>query len=133
MRRLYAARLAALLDALRRDMPPGTRWTEPRSGHLVWVTLPPGIDPERLEHAARDRGVVYTRGETFHADGRGGDSLALSFAPLDPRTIAEGVARLGAAVREQIVTRRVPGQVRPAAVRSGRGCRPAGRSLRGAR
>ncbi|HKA27823.1 MAG TPA: PLP-dependent aminotransferase family protein [Candidatus Binatia bacterium] len=133
MRRLYAARLAALLAALRRDMPAGTRWMEPRSGHVVWVTLPPGIDPERLEHAARDRGVAYTRGETFHVDGRGGDSLALSFAPLDPRAIAEGVARLGAAVRMQITTERVPGHVRPPAVRSGRGRRPAGRSLHGAR
>src|SRR5262249_21129368 len=127
MRRLYAARLAALLAALRRDMPPGTRWTEPRSGHVVWVTLPPGIDPERLEHAARGRGVAYTRGETFHIDGRGGDSPALPSAPLDPRTIAEGVARLGAAVSGQIATWRVPGQVRPAAGRSGRGRRPAGR------
>jgi DNA-binding transcriptional MocR family regulator len=133
MRRLYAARLAALLAALRRDMPAGTRWTEPRSGHVAWVTLPPGIDPERLEHAARDRGVAYTRGETFHVDGRGGDSLALSFAPLDLRAIAEGVARLGAAMRMQITTKRVPGHVRPPAVRSGRGRRPAGRSLHGAR
>src|SRR5262245_29579687 len=133
MRRLYAARLAALLAALRRDMPAGIRWTEPRSGHVVWVRLPPGIDPERLEHAARDRGVAYTRGETFHVDGRGGDTLALSFAPLDPRTIAEGIARLAAAARMQITTTRVPGHVRPAAVRSGRGRRPAGRSLHGAR
>jgi DNA-binding transcriptional MocR family regulator len=133
MRRLYAARLAALLAALQRDMPPGTRWTEPRSGHVVWITLPPGIDPDRLEQAARDRGVGYTRGETFHVDGRGRDSLALSCAPLDPRAIAEGVARLGAAVRAQIAIPRAPGHVRPAAVRSGRGRRPAGTRVHGSR
>jgi DNA-binding transcriptional MocR family regulator len=129
--KLPATREAAA--ALRREMPPGTRWTEPRSGHLVWITLPPGIDPDRLEQAARDRGVGYTRGETFHVDGRGRDSLALSFAPLDPRAIAEGVARLGAAVRAQIAIPRAPRHVRPAAVRSGRGRRPAGRRAHDAR
>jgi DNA-binding transcriptional MocR family regulator len=133
MRHLYAARLATMLAALRRDMPPGTHWTEPRSGHVVWVTLPPGIDPGRLEEAARARGVAYGRGEAFHVDGRGAGSLALSFAPLDARAIAEGIARLGAAVRAQVASPRAPGRVRPAAVRSGRGRRAARRSLDGAR
>jgi DNA-binding transcriptional MocR family regulator len=127
MRRLYAVRLAALLAALRRAMPADTRWTEPRGGHAVWVTLPPGIDPDRLEQAARDRGVAYTRGEVFHFDGRGAGHLALSFAPLDPGAIAEGVARLGAAVAAQIAPRRAPARLRPAAARPGSVGRRAGR------
>src|SRR6185312_3004158 len=98
-------------------------WTEPRSGHVVWLTLPPGIDPDRLEQAARDRGVAYTRGEVFHVDGRGAGHLALSFAPLDPRAIAEGIARLASVVTAQGASPRAPGRTRPAAARPGSGGR----------
>src|SRR5262249_3394898 len=55
MRRLYAGRLAAILAALRREMPVGTRWTEPSSGHLVWVTPPAGRGPGRPRPAPPSR------------------------------------------------------------------------------
>jgi len=99
LRRAYGARRAALLDALARRMPAGARWTPPAGGHVVWVTLPPGTDPERLHHAARSRGVAYTGGEVFHVDGGGADHLALAFTALDVAAIDDGVARLAAAVR----------------------------------
>jgi len=100
MRRIYAARLAALDAALSREMPEDTRWVTPRSGLLVWVALPPRTDPDRLQQAALARGVACTRGDVFHHDGRGDDHIVLSFAALDADAIAEGIARLGAAVRE---------------------------------
>ena len=56
-------------------MPAGVRWTEPRSLHLVWVTLRPDR-PRSARAAARDRGVAYARGELFHVDGRGAEHLA---------------------------------------------------------
>ena len=87
-------------------MPAGTRWSTPRSGHLVWVALPAGADADRLQQAARARGVAYARGELFHADGGGADHLALSFAALDAGAIAAGVARLAAVVRAAEGTRR---------------------------
>ncbi len=100
MRRLYAARLAALDAALAREMPEGTRWTTPRSGVLVWLTLPPRTDPDRLHQAALARGVAYSRGDVFRRDGRGADHIVLSFAALDVKAIDEGIARLGAVMRE---------------------------------
>jgi DNA-binding transcriptional MocR family regulator len=118
MRRLYAERLAALLDALRREMPDGVRWTEPRSGHLVWMTLPAGMDADRLRHAARAQGVAYTSGDVFYVDGRGAEHLALAFTTLDPPAIAQGIARLGAAVRQHLPAGRRGGTTaRPATVR----------------
>ena len=132
MRRHYAARLAALLAALAREMPAGTTWTEPTSGNVVWLTLPAGVDPERLQQAARERGVAYSRGEAFYFDDRGGENLALSFTSLDAAAIAEGVAQLAAAIREVTVERgrghgghRV--RVRPKGRAPAR--RPAGRSV----
>ena len=117
MRRVYAARLDALLAALAREMPAGTRWSTPRSGLVVWVTLPPGADAERIQHGALARGVAYARGELFHHDGRGGDHLALSFAALAPDAIAEGIARLGTVMRECAAR---PATARGPAKRTGR-------------
>jgi GntR family transcriptional regulator / MocR family aminotransferase len=127
VRRLYAGRLAAMLAALEGAMPEGTRWTRPRSGHLVWVTLPPRIDAARLLSAALAAGVGFTPGEVFHVDGRGGDCLALSFTAVDEAAIGEGVARLGAIVREQAVAAgsRAAGATRAAARRSATRPRPA--------
>jgi DNA-binding transcriptional MocR family regulator len=116
-RRLYAARLDALLAALARDMPEGTRWTTPRSGLLVWVTLPPRIDPDRLHQAALAAGVAYSRGEIFHTDGGGAGHAILSFAALEPAAIAEGIATLGAVMRAETATR--TGGARRAAAKRG--------------
>ncbi len=114
VRRIYAERRTALLDALAREMPEDVRWITPRGGHLVWVTLPPAIDADRLQQAALARGVGYARGELFHADGRGSQHLTLGFTALPPDRIAEGIGRLATALRELAVptARRAPGAVR---------------------
>src|SRR5262249_43372433 len=125
-RRLYGRRMAALLASLRREMPAGTRWTEPRSGHVVWLTLPSGADPDRVHEAALALDVAYTRGEVFFADGGGGEHLALSCAAVDEPTNAKGVARLARAIREGAASGRSQGGSHPA-VRD----RPAGRRSNG--
>jgi len=42
MRKLYASRLNALDEALRKHMPEETRWTRPEGGMCMWLELPPG-------------------------------------------------------------------------------------------
>jgi GntR family transcriptional regulator / MocR family aminotransferase len=112
VRKVYAERLRAMLDALERGMPSGTRWSEPSSGLTLWVTLPGGIDTEGAFRTAVEAGIAYTRGEVFHFDGRGQDSLDLSFASLPPARIADGIALLG-----EIVRKYVPRSARRAASR----------------
>src|SRR5262245_61573455 len=57
LRRIYAARLAAMVEALRGSMPAGARWTEPAAGHSVWLTLPRAVDGESVFRDALDEGV----------------------------------------------------------------------------
>ena len=112
VRRLYATRRDALVAALAAHMPAGSRWSTPRGGTLVWVAVPVGTDPERLQQEAHARGVGYVRGELFHADGGGGDHVALGFTTLDPEVIDAGIARFAAAVRSAgAVARRRGGRV----------------------
>ena len=102
MRKLYAERLAAMLDALTACMPPGTRWSEPGGGHCVWVTLPEGANGAALFQAAVEAGIGYTTGESCYRDGRGQDCLLLSFANHPPELIAQGIERLATLVRHQL-------------------------------
>jgi DNA-binding transcriptional MocR family regulator len=83
-------------------MPAGTRWSRPRGGHTVWVTLPPGVDADAVLRDALRAGVACATGELFHFDGRGHEHLALSFANLPPAAVAEGIALLGGVVRRHL-------------------------------
>lgn len=106
MRKLYSERLAAMLTALEASMPAGARWTRPLGGHLVWVTLPAGTDPDGLFEAGVGAGIEYTPGEVFHFDGQGRDNLALSFTNMTPEAIGAGVARLGEIMHRQLARTR---------------------------
>jgi 2-aminoadipate transaminase len=97
-RALYARKCERLLEALERHMPVGTRWTRPRGGFFTWLTLPAGVDSPELAARAADHGVGVVPGTLFFADGRGVDSVRLSFSMVDESQIDEGIERLASLV-----------------------------------
>ncbi|MDH3628544.1 MAG: PLP-dependent aminotransferase family protein [Acidobacteriota bacterium] len=97
----YLARRDAMLTALEQSFPEGAHWTRPRGGLFIWVTLPQAIDGNDLFVTARQRGVLYSRGELFHSDGSGRHQLRLTYSAATTDEIARGVATLGQLVRER--------------------------------
>ena len=97
-RALYARKCERLLEALERHMPVGTRWTHPRGGFFTWLTLPAGVDSQDLAARAAEHGVGVVPGTLFFADGRGGDSVRLSFSMVDESQIDDGIERLASLV-----------------------------------
>lgn len=95
LRRHYAARRDALLAALATAMPADARWSEPRGGLQVWLTLPPDVSGGELRAAARAAGIVYTPGEACFLGAGGENQLVLSFANQSPDAIEAGIAALG--------------------------------------
>jgi DNA-binding transcriptional MocR family regulator len=95
----YGRRRDLLLAALRRRMPAGVTWTEPHGGFSLLVTLPAGLDATALLPHALERGVGFTAGEAFFANGDGERTLRLSFSAVPAERIEEGVRRLGDAIR----------------------------------
>ncbi len=99
--REYARRRTLLLEALRRRMPEGVSWTEPQGGFSLLLTLPPGLSAAALLPRAVERGVAYTPGEAFFADGEAGEAtLRLSFSAVPAARIDEGVRRLSEVIRD---------------------------------
>jgi GntR family transcriptional regulator/MocR family aminotransferase len=97
----YRARRDAMLAALERHFPVEASWRKPAGGLFVWVALPVGLGGEPLFQAARERGVVYSRGELFHSSGGGGHTLRLTYSTASPEMIERGVAILGELIRER--------------------------------
>jgi len=106
LRKRYAERRTALIDALRSSMPPGATWSEPRGGLLLWVTLPDGADANAIGAEAREAGILYMSGAACYLDARGRDQLALSFANQSPASIGRGITQLGDIVGRHLATRR---------------------------
>ena len=101
VRATYAARRDAMVAALAREMPAHVSWNVPAGGMFLWATVGNGIDTEELfERAARD-GVVFVPGRPFYPARDRGDGLRLNFSAMGEERIAEGIARLARAVREQ--------------------------------
>jgi 2-aminoadipate transaminase len=97
-RALYERKCARLLAALEASMPDGARWTTPRGGVFSWLTVP-NVDTTELARRAVEQSVGIVPGSLFFPDGRGADSVRLSFSLVDEAEIGEGIERLAALVR----------------------------------
>ena len=102
IRQTYRQRRDAMLAAMERFFPDGTTWTRPQGGLFLWVRLPEGVDCEDLVKEAIEQKVAFVPGTAFYADGRGHDSLRLTFATCSVDSIDEGIKRLGKAIVRRI-------------------------------
>ncbi len=99
MRKVYASRLGALDEALRKQMPEGVRWTRPEGGMCLWLELPPGFDASELLIHVKERGVLFAPGRYFYVQTPQPNTLRLGFAGLDEKKIARGVQTLAELLR----------------------------------
>jgi 2-aminoadipate transaminase len=93
-RALYRRKCERMLAALERSMPDSARWTTPHGGFFSWLTLP-GLDAHDLAGRAVEQGVAVVPGMLFYPDGRGTESLRLSFSLVDEGRIDDGIGHLG--------------------------------------
>jgi DNA-binding transcriptional MocR family regulator len=108
---VYAARCAAMVDAVRRRLDGELVPMQPRGGHHVWARFTRPVDERRLFAEALRHGVAFTPGGATGPDAGALSGLRLSFSLLDEEQIDEGVRRLAAAVR---AVRRTPDRARAA-------------------
>ena len=99
IRPYYKAKCDALLQGLQAEGIPGLTWTKPAGGMFVWVTLPEGMDADKLLPVAVEEGVAYVAGASFFVDGTGADTLRLNFSKEDADRLREGARRLGRTIR----------------------------------
>ncbi len=86
----------ALVEALREQIPEA-EFVVPGGGYFLWLDLAEGTDTVALLAEAKGEGVTFVAGPDFMLDG-GANSLRLSFAPVPPEQIGEGVSRIARAL-----------------------------------
>jgi 2-aminoadipate transaminase len=94
IRNLYKRRKDVMLEALESSMPQSIRWTKPRGGFFVWVTLPDGQSSLEVVREANKAKLWIQEGDPFFAEEPTGQHLRLAYSYVEEHKIREGIAKL---------------------------------------
>jgi DNA-binding transcriptional MocR family regulator len=95
----YARRSNIMLDALASDMPDAIRWTMPKGGFYIWVTMPESMDASKVFAEAIRHGAAFVVGSAFDPEGRRNNCFRLAFSHTPEEKIADGIRIVAAAIR----------------------------------
>lgn len=97
--REYRARRDVLVAALRRSMPEEVVWHVPTHGIVLWLSLPPGLDPDAAYEEALRQGVLVSPSTMWSVDPGPPAGLRLAFCAEPEARLVEGARRLGKALK----------------------------------
>lgn len=102
IRRLYGRKLEIMLDALKKYMPKGVKWSKPKGGLFLWIELPKRMSANDLFPKAIENKVAYVVGSAFHCDDAGQNTMRINFSYPSEQQIVEGIQRLAKMLRENM-------------------------------
>lgn len=104
IRAIHKERRDAMMSALEKYMPEGTRWVFPDGGLFTWVELPGGIDTTEMLKEAAEYKVAYIAGAGFFVGntGEGKNCMRISYGNVTPEKIDLGMQRLGSLVKSKL-------------------------------
>lgn len=100
MRPIYGEKCAAMLMALENRMPPDIKWSRPKGGFFVWLTLPENIRATEVFKRVVVQGVAFVTGAAFCKEGRGESHIRLAFSNSSLEEIEKGVEIIGKTLSE---------------------------------
>ncbi|HZK10962.1 MAG TPA: PLP-dependent aminotransferase family protein [Atribacterota bacterium] len=100
---IYKKKRDVMLNALERYFPKEATWTKPQGGFFVVATLPEYIDTGEMFKEAIEENVAYVPGAPFFADGKGQNTMRLSFCFPSVEDIDIGIKRLGSLIKRKII------------------------------
>ena len=83
LRRIQQRQMRAMIDAVLRYFPAGTKTTRPEGGHVVWVEMPAAVDSLKLYEKAVEKGVTIALGPLFSTKGQNANCVRLNAAHWD--------------------------------------------------
>jgi 2-aminoadipate transaminase len=108
LRAHYREKRDVMIDVLRRELDGSVSWPTPKGGFFLWATIPAPIDSSVLIDRAVRHGVIYVAGDAFFVSAAPRNLVRLSFSAPTPDRIRLGVARLAAAIREELAELTAP-------------------------
>lgn len=89
----------AVLRAVAKHFPAGTRVTQPEGGYFMWAELPAGVDALELHRLAASQGIGIAPGHLFSADSRYSHHLRLNFGHPDHAGVEAALKTVGQIAR----------------------------------
>ena len=102
IRKLYGRKLEVMLEALKKYMPEGVKWSKPKGGLFLWIELPRKMSANDLFPKAIENNVAYVVGSAFHCNGKGQNTLRVNFSYPSEQQIVEGIQRLAKMLKENM-------------------------------
>ncbi|MBO5567907.1 MAG: PLP-dependent aminotransferase family protein [Oscillospiraceae bacterium] len=101
---VHKERRDAMMAALEKNMPEGSKWVFPDGGLFSWVELPKNIDTTELLKEAANYKVAFIAGAGFFVGktGEGKNCMRISFGNVTPERIEEGMKRLGDLIKSKL-------------------------------
>jgi 2-aminoadipate transaminase len=99
---IYKRKRDVMLNALDKYFPKEVSWTKPQGGFFVVATLPDYMDTGEMFKEAIKENVAYVPGAPFYADGKGQNTMRLSFCYPSEGDIEEGIERIGSLIKKKI-------------------------------
>ncbi len=96
---LYRKKRDIFAAALTRHLGNMASWSLPPGGLFFWLTLADGTDVEALLKRCVERGVLFTPGSHFLAEGGASPTLRLNFSLAAPEDAERGLAILAQVLR----------------------------------
>lgn len=96
----YRQKRDVMMDAIEREFPAGMPLLRPEGGFFIWCRLPEGVSARELLARSEKHGATFVAGGRCFANGQGDDAIRLAFSFQPIERIPEGIARIGAALRE---------------------------------
>lgn len=100
IRKVYGEQRNLMVERIKAEFPDEVTCTEPEGGMFLWVTLPEGCSTFDLFDLCIKEKVAFVPGGPFFVDGGGAREMRLNFSNAEPERIAEGIARMGRAIKK---------------------------------
>ena len=101
---MYAEKMFAMISAIEKYFPEGTKYTKPEGGLFIWVELPGKPDVLKLfKKATEEYKVAFVPGIHFcKIEEDGNRHIRLNFSSSTPEKIEEGIRKLGHLFSEEL-------------------------------
>lgn len=108
IRQAYRRRRDAMVAAMEREFPAEVVFTRPQGGLFLWVELPRHLNARTLLQRSLERNVAFVPGGSFFPNGGKEHFFRLNYSNMPEDRIREGIARLGAVLREALAETAAP-------------------------
>jgi len=97
---IYKSKAETAVRAVREHCGRYVRFREPRGSFYLWLEIDDRVDWARAAKMAEREGIFFRPGERFMGEPDGRQFLRLSYSHVSESVIAEGIAKLGAILRD---------------------------------